>query len=69
VGPKIVTDESKKAMRQALDRIQSGAFAEEWLNEYRTGGKTFQKLREADAAHPVEQVGARLREMMPFLEG
>ncbi len=68
VGPKIVTDEAKQAMRAALERIQKGEFAKEWLNEYQSGGKQFQKLREADATHPVEVVGAKLREMMPFLE-
>ncbi len=68
VGPKIVTDESKKAMRAALERIQKGEFAKEWLDEYQSGGKQFQKLRDADATHPVEVVGAKLREMMPFLE-
>jgi ketol-acid reductoisomerase len=69
VGPKIVTDESKQAMRATLERIQKGEFAKEWLDEYQSGGKQFEKLREADATHPVEIVGAKLREMMPFLEG
>jgi len=69
VGPKIVTDESKQAMRATLDRIQNGEFAKEWLDEYQAGGKQFQKLRDADATHPVEIVGAKLRKMMPFLEG
>ncbi len=69
VGPKIVTDEAKQAMRAALKRIQKGEFAKEWLDEYQSGGKQFQKLREADATHPVEVVGAKLRKMMPFLEG
>lgn len=68
VGPKIITEESKEAMRATLKRIQDGEFAKEWLNEYQSGGKQFQKLRDADAAHPVEVVGAKLREMMPFLE-
>ena len=68
VGPKIVTEDTKNAMRAALKRIQSGEFAKEWLGEYQSGGKTFQKLREADAAHPVEKVGAELRKMMPWIK-
>jgi ketol-acid reductoisomerase len=69
VGPKIITDATKDAMRATLKRIQNGDFAREWLEEYRSGGKNFQRLRDENASHPVEQVGARLREMMPFLEG
>lgn len=68
VGPKIITEDTKNAMRAALKRIQSGEFATEWLDEYRSGGKNFQKLREADAAHPVEKVGAELRKMMPWIK-
>ncbi len=68
VGPKIVTDEAKNAMRVALKRIQSGEFAKEWLGEYQAGGKNFQRLRDADAAHPVEKVGAELRKMMPWIK-
>lgn len=67
VGPKIVTEDTKNAMRTALKRIQNGEFAKEWIDEYRSGGARFQKMREADAAHPVEQVGARLREMMSWI--
>jgi ketol-acid reductoisomerase len=68
VGPKIITEDTKKAMRAALNRIQTGEFAQEWLDEYRSGGKRFAKLREAEAAHPVEKVGAELRRMMPWIK-
>ncbi|MCC6153262.1 MAG: ketol-acid reductoisomerase [Candidatus Hydrogenedentes bacterium] len=68
VGPKIVTDQAKYAMREQLKRIQSGEFAKEWLGEYQSGGKNFQRLRDADAAHPVEKVGAELRKMMPWIK-
>jgi len=68
VGPKIVTEETKNAMRAALQRIQSGEFAKEWLAEYAAGGENFKKLRAADAAHPIEEVGARLRKMMPWIK-
>lgn len=68
VGPKIITDDTKNAMRAALKRIQSGEFAKEWLTEYQSGGANFQRLREADASHPVEKVGAELRKMMPWIK-
>ncbi|GMV99044.1 MAG: ketol-acid reductoisomerase (NADP(+)) [Candidatus Hydrogenedentota bacterium] len=68
VGPKIVDrDRTKAAMKEALARIQKGEFAKEWLEEYRSGGKNFQKLRDANASHPVEEVGAKLRKMMPWI--
>ncbi len=68
VGPRVITEESKKAMREALKRIQSGEFAKEWIAEYASGGAKFKKLREAEAAHPVEQVGAELRKMMTWIK-
>ncbi len=68
VGPKIVTADAKNAMRAALKRIQSGEFAKEWLSEYQAGGANFQRLRDADASHPVEKVGAELRKMMPWIK-
>jgi len=55
-------------MRTALKRIQNGEFAKEWMNEYATGGQHFKKLREADASHPVERVGAELRKMMTWIK-
>ena len=68
VGPKIVTEETKAAMRKALERVQNGEFAKEWLEEYASGGKQFQALRDADAAHPIEEVGSKLRKMMPWIK-
>jgi ketol-acid reductoisomerase len=68
VGPKIIGPEVKTRMKEALNRIQTGAFAEEWLGEYRAGGNTFRKLREADAAHPIETVGKELRGMMSWIK-
>ncbi|MCK5177138.1 MAG: ketol-acid reductoisomerase, partial [Candidatus Aenigmarchaeota archaeon] len=48
VGPKIITEEAKREKEKALDRIESGEFAEEWLNEYRSGNKNFNELRKAE---------------------
>jgi ketol-acid reductoisomerase len=67
-GPKIVTDETKKAMQQILKDIQSGKFANDWMAEYEAGLPRFKAYRAQEAKHPVEIVGARLRGMMPFLD-
>jgi ketol-acid reductoisomerase len=67
-GPRIVTGETRNEMRKILKEIQSGAFAREWLGEYRSGAKHFNTLRQRDADHQIEQVGAQLRAMMPWSE-
>jgi len=67
-GPKIVTEETKKAMRGILADIQSGKFANDWMAEYESGLPHFKAYRVAEAKHPVEVVGQRLRAMMPFLD-
>ena len=66
-GPKIVTAETKKAMKQVLTDIQSGKFAKEWRAEYEGGLKNFKRLYEADNNHPVEVTGRKLRGMMSWL--
>jgi len=68
VGPKIVTEETKQAMRDVLTRIQNGEFAKEWIDEYASGGANFTRLRDADANHPVENVGDELRKMMSWIK-
>src|SRR4026209_2261380 len=67
-GARIVTAETKATMRQLLKEIQSGEFAKKWIEENETGCPNFKKLREADRNHPIEVVGAKLRNMMPFLD-
>jgi ketol-acid reductoisomerase len=67
-GPKIVTDETRKVMKGLLADIQSGKYAQGWIAENEAGRPTFNKLREADRNHQIEEVGARLRQMMPFLK-
>jgi len=67
-GPKIVTAETKKAMKQILSDIQDGRFAKAWIAEAEGGYPNFKKMREADRNHPIEVVGGRLRQMMPFLD-
>ncbi len=68
VGPKIITEQTKDAMRAALKRIQNGEFAKEWVEEYASGGENFKRLREEDANHPVEKVGEDLRRMMSWIK-
>ena len=68
-GPRIIDDHVRAEMRRVLDEIQSGAFAEEWVAESRSGRKRFEELRQAGREHPIEQVGERLRGMMPWISG
>jgi ketol-acid reductoisomerase len=67
-GPRIVTDATKREMKQMLAEIQNGTYAKAWIAENEAGRPNFQKLREADRNHPIEQVGVRLRALMPFLK-
>jgi ketol-acid reductoisomerase len=66
-GPKIITDETRKAMRSALARIQSGEYAKDFILENRAGASTLLSRRRMTAEHPIEKVGARLRDMMPWI--
>jgi ketol-acid reductoisomerase len=66
-GPR-VTEGAKAAMKDVLSDIQSGSFAERWINEYDSGGEQFKRLRQQDRDHQIEQVGAELRSKMPFLD-
>ena len=67
-GPQIITPAVRETMRQILADIQNGKFAREWIDENRAGGTNFQRLRQTDRDHLIEQVGARLRAMMPWSE-
>jgi ketol-acid reductoisomerase len=68
VGPKIIDEKVKKRMKKALDRIQSGAFAREFIKENKEGCKNFNALREKDKNHQIEKVGGELRGMMHWLK-
>jgi ketol-acid reductoisomerase len=67
-GSRIVTAETKATMKQLLKEIQSGEFAKNWIAENENGCPNFKALREQDRNHPIEVVGAKLRNMMPFLD-
>ena len=67
-GRRIITEETRKEMQRILEEIQSGAFAKEWILENQAGSPMFRAMRRRERSHPVEDVGKRLRRMMPFLD-
>ncbi len=67
-GPRIVTDETKKAMKQLLTEIQNGTFANVWITENLAGAPRLKAMRARGAEHQIEKVGAELRAMMPFIQ-
>jgi ketol-acid reductoisomerase len=66
-GPRIVTSETKAEMKRILDDIQSGRFARDWVLENAAGQSSFKAMRRRNAEHPIEQIGAKLRAMMPWI--
>ncbi|MDO8185766.1 ketol-acid reductoisomerase [Conexibacter sp. JD483] len=67
-GRRVVTDETRKAMREILGEIQSGQFAREWIAENRAGQENFKRMREEQAGHQVEVVGRELRAQMDWID-
>lgn len=67
-GKRIITKETRAEMKKILDEIQSGTFARDWILENQAGRPMFQATRNRERAHLVEQVGKKLRAMMPFLD-
>jgi ketol-acid reductoisomerase len=66
-GPRVITQETKAEMKRILADIQSGRFARDWVLENRAGQPSFKAMRAMSAAHPIEEVGERLRAMMPWI--
>ncbi len=66
-GPKVINEESRKAMRQALKDIQDGEYAKKFISEGATNYPSMTAYRRNNAAHPIEKVGADLRKMMPWI--
>ena len=66
-GPRVVTDETKKEMKKILTEIQDGQFAREWLLECSVNKPVFNALTKKGEQHPIEEVGKKLRAMMPWL--
>ncbi len=67
-GPRVIDEKVKQEMKRILEEIQSGRFAREWILENQAGRPVMNALRRREAEHPIEEVGARLRAMMPWLK-
>jgi ketol-acid reductoisomerase len=67
-GPRVIDEHVRQSMRQVLREIQDGSFAEQWIDENTNGRSKFLEMRQKNAEHQIEKVGADLRSMMPWLE-
>jgi ketol-acid reductoisomerase len=67
-GPRLITEETVGEMQNMLSDIQNGTYAQKWIEENKAGRPWFNEQRRLEQAHPIEKVGAELREMMPFLD-
>tara|TARA_B100000427_G_scaffold281554_1_gene252792 strand:+ start:344 stop:1357 length:1014 start_codon:yes stop_codon:yes gene_type:complete len=66
-GKKIIDAKTKERMKEVLKDIQSGKFAKQWMDENKNGQKNFLKMRKELANHPIEKVGKKLRDLMPWI--
>ncbi|WP_296761810.1 ketol-acid reductoisomerase [Sediminimonas sp.] len=66
-GPRIITDETRQEMRRVLKDIQTGQFTSQWIQECKAGQPRFKATRRFNDSHPIEEVGERLRAMMPWI--
>jgi ketol-acid reductoisomerase len=66
-GPRIITPETKAEMKRVLGDIQTGKFTSDWMQEYRAGAARFKGIRRMNDAHQIEEVGVKLRAMMPWI--
>ena len=67
-GPRVITEDTKKAMKKILDEIQDGTFAREWLLENQVNAPRFKRLRAIHHDHLIEKVGKSLRKMMTWID-
>lgn len=67
-GKKIITEETRKAMKKILSDVQSGSFAQEWIDENKNGRPNYNKITTEEKQHKIEKVGQTLREMMPWIK-
>jgi ketol-acid reductoisomerase len=67
-GPRVITEDTREEMRAILEEIQSGEFAREWILENQAGRPVFNALSRRDSEHLIEEVGASLRDMMPWMK-
>ena len=68
-GPKIITDDTKKAMKQILTDIQDGSFAKDWLLENKAGSPHFRAMRRNESEHELEKIGSELRKLYSWSDG
>jgi len=67
-GKRVITDDTRKAMKEILGEIQSGQFAREWIAENQAGQENFRRMREEQQGHQIEREGRELRSMMPWID-
>jgi ketol-acid reductoisomerase len=67
-GPRIVTEQTKAEMKKILAEIRSGQFAREWILENKANAPAFKAMRKSERQHPIEEVGRRLRRLMPWIK-
>src|SRR5246127_3556673 len=67
-GPRVVNDATRAEMKKILDDIQSGKFVKDWMLENRVNQTSFKAMRAKMATHPIEEIGAKLRAMMPWIK-
>jgi ketol-acid reductoisomerase len=67
-GPRVITDETRAEMRRILKEVQDGRFAREFILENQAGAPTLKAMRRISREHPIEEVGAKLRDMMPWIK-
>jgi len=66
-GKKIIDSKTKEKMKEIIKDIQSGKFAKQWMDENKSGQKNFLKMRKELSEHPIEKVGKKLRDLMPWI--
>ena len=64
---RIINEDTKAEMKRVLKDIQTGRFTSDWIREYKAGLPSFKAIRRLNDAHPIEEVGAKLRGMMPWI--
>jgi len=67
-GPRVITNQTRAEMKQILDDVQSGKFANEWMDENRSGAQKLKELRDQGSRHQIEEVGEKLRSMMSWIK-
>jgi ketol-acid reductoisomerase len=68
IGRRIINEQTRQEMKKVLSEIQSGEFANRWIEENKAGRPVFNALAQKDAEHPIEKIGANLRKMMKWIK-